>query len=100
MLVLKNGTIVTGDGQTLMEKGSLIIEGEKISDVVQGYDPGIENYAEEVINCEGKAILPGMINHHQHGVTFGPIFASGAQNYGGREYWSFWTETCCRDIPR
>ena len=23
-----------------------------------------------------------MINHHQHGVTFGPVFASGAENYG------------------
>jgi len=29
--------------------------------------------------------MPGMINHHQHGVTFGPMFASGCENYG-REF--------------
>lgn len=26
--------------------------------------------------------MPGMINHHNHGVTYGPIFASGMSNYG------------------
>jgi len=82
MLVLKNGTVITGDGKTVIEKGTVIVEGEKISGVLESHDPGIEQYAEEVVDCAGKAIMPGMINHHQHGVTFGPVFASGMKNYG------------------
>jgi len=82
MIVLKNGTIVTGDGKTVIEKGHVIIEGTKIIEVTEKLDPSAEENAREVIDCTGKAILPGMINHHQHGVTFGPVFASGAKNYG------------------
>jgi len=81
MIILKNGKIVTGDGTTVIEKGTVIIEGEKITDILENYNPSIENYAKEVIDCSNKAILPGMINHHNHGVTFGPPFASGAEKY-------------------
>lgn len=80
MLLLKNGTVVTGDGKTVMENASVIIDGEKIVDVVQKVDPSLEQYA-QVYDCAGKAILPGMINHHQHGIVFGPVFASGAKPY-------------------
>lgn len=82
MLILKNGTIITGDGKTLIEKGHVIIEGTKIVEVTEVLDASTEQNASEVIDCTGKAILPGMINHHQHGVTFGPVFASGAKTYG------------------
>lgn len=82
MLLLKNGTVVTGDGRTVLEKASVVIEGGKIVDVLERMDPSLEKYATEVYDCTGKAILPGMINHHQHGVTFGPMFASGAKSPG------------------
>lgn len=82
MIVLKNGTIINGDGKTFIEKGHVVIDGTKIIEVTENLDPSIEENAREVIDCTGKAILPGMINHHQHGVTFGPVFASGAKNYG------------------
>ncbi|KKM09920.1 hypothetical protein SY88_16715 [Clostridiales bacterium PH28_bin88] len=80
--MLKNGTVVTGDGKTVLEKASVVIEGEKIIDVLEHLDPSAEKYAAEVYDCTGQAILPGMINHHQHGVTFGPMFASGAVSPG------------------
>ncbi|MEA4846598.1 MAG: hypothetical protein VB106_05120, partial [Clostridiaceae bacterium] len=82
MIVFKNGTVVTGDGKTLLERGHVIVEGTKIAEVAEKLDPSAEQNADEVVDCTGKAILPGMINHHQHGVTFGPVFASGAENYG------------------
>jgi len=82
MIVLKNGTLITGDGITLKKNSSVLLEGEKIVDVTEILDPSVESYASEVIDCQGKAILPGMINHHQHGIMFGPHFASGAKNYG------------------
>ena len=82
MFILKDGTVVTGDGKTLLEKGSVLIRDGEILGVTEHVAPEIEQYAEEVIDCTGKCIMPGMINHHNHGVTFGPIFASGLTNYG------------------
>lgn len=81
MLLLKNGTVVTGDGKTVLENASLIIEGDRIAAITQHLDPSAEENAAGVFDCRGKAILPGMINHHQHGVVFGPVFASGARPY-------------------
>lgn len=81
MLLLKDGTVVTGDGYTLLEKASVVVEGTKIADVLERRDEAAERYAERVIDCAGKCILPGMINHHVHGVVFGPVFASGAAPY-------------------
>jgi len=82
MLLLKNGLVVTGDGRTMYEKGSVLIDNEgDIAYVGERIDSQVEAAA-EVVDCTGKAIMPGMINHHQHGVTYGPIFASGLKNYG------------------
>ncbi|MDR3331260.1 MAG: amidohydrolase family protein [Synergistaceae bacterium] len=82
MIILKGGTVVTGDGKTVLGKGNVIVTEDVIADVTERYDESIEAYAEEVVDCDGKCVMPGMINHHQHGVTFGPMFASGAENYG------------------
>lgn len=81
MLLLKNGAVVTGDGKTMYEKASVLIKDGDVAYVGERVEPQVEAEA-EVVDCTGKAIMPGMINHHQHGVTFGPIFASGLKNYG------------------
>ncbi len=82
MIILKDGMVVTGDGVTLYEKASVLIRDNQILGILENVDPALEVYAAEVVDCTGKVIMPGMINHHQHGVTFGPIFASGMINYG------------------
>ncbi|WP_281680384.1 amidohydrolase family protein [Synergistes jonesii] len=85
MKIFKNATVVTGDGKTVLEKANVIETDGLVADVNLYYDENIESYAEEVIDCTGKCVMPGMINHHQHGVTFGTMFASGCVNYG-REF--------------
>lgn len=85
MKIFKNATVVTGDGKTVLEKANVIEADGLVADVNLYYDENIESYAEEVIDCTGKCVMPGMINHHQHGVTFGTMFASGCVNYG-REF--------------
>lgn len=82
MKIFKNGMVVTGDGKTVYEKGAVVVADDTIIGVEQHLDPALDAYAEEVVDCTGKCILPGMINHHQHGITFGPMFASGCENYG------------------
>ncbi|HBA55610.1 MAG TPA: amidohydrolase, partial [Syntrophorhabdus aromaticivorans] len=82
MKIFKNGVVVTGDGKTMYENGAVVVVDDTIVGVEQSLDPSLDAYAEEVIDCTGKCVLPGMINHHQHGITFGPMFASGCENYG------------------
>ncbi|MEG1602276.1 MAG: hypothetical protein RR340_01525 [Cloacibacillus sp.] len=82
MKIFKNGTVVTGDGKTVLEKANVIEVDGLVADVNLFYDENLEPYAEEIIDCTGKCVMPGMINHHQHGVTFGTMFASGCVNYG------------------
>lgn len=82
MKIFKDGMVVTGDGKTIHEKATVVVVGDTIADVLERVDPSLDKYAEEVVDCSGKCVMPGMINHHQHGVTFGPMFASGCENYG------------------
>lgn len=77
MIIFKNGTVINGDGKTVLENANVIIDGNEILNVGHGMDASAEEYA-EVVDCTGKAILPGMINHHTHGVVRGPFLASGA----------------------
>ncbi|MCF7936697.1 MAG: hypothetical protein K9L28_10200 [Synergistales bacterium] len=85
MRLFTGGTVVTGDGTTVLEGATVVVAGEYIAEVTERVDPALEAYAEEVVDCTGKCVMPGMINHHQHGVTFGPMFAGGCENYG-REF--------------
>ncbi len=85
MKIFKNGTVVTGDGKTVLEKANVIEVDGLVADVNLYYAENIESYAEEGVYCSGTCVLPGMITHHQHGVTFGTMFASGCVNYG-REF--------------
>ncbi|MDP3046830.1 MAG: hypothetical protein Q8O07_05070, partial [Chloroflexota bacterium] len=81
MIVLKNGTVVTGDGSTLLPRASVLVDGYRIVDVVERLEDSVLSQASQIIDCTGKCIMPGMINHHVHGVVFGPVFASGMAPY-------------------
>jgi len=82
MRLFKNGTVVNGDGKTVLKNATVVVVEDQIANVLERVDSSLEEHAEEVLDCTGKCIMPGMINHHQHGVTFGPMFASGCENYG------------------
>ncbi|MBO5905706.1 MAG: D-aminoacylase [Kiritimatiellae bacterium] len=62
-LLIKNGLIVDGTGG-ISFSGDVIIEGDKIVDVVKG---GVADCADfEVIDCTGKIVSPGFIDCHAH----------------------------------
>ena len=62
MKIFKNGTVVTGDGKTVLEKGNVIEIDGVIADVNLYYHKNLESYTEEVVDCSGKCVMPGMIN--------------------------------------
>ena len=59
-MLLKNGLIFTGNG---FIPGDILIEGDKIAAV--GTDTGY--VSGEVINLDGRKVLPGLIDIHTHG---------------------------------
>lgn len=65
--LLKNGIVYDGTGDTA-QAGSVIFEGDTITDVIYGAAP--DSFDGEVIDCAGKAIVPGFIDAHSHNDWF------------------------------
>ncbi|MBN8203091.1 metal-dependent hydrolase family protein [Bacillus sp. NTK034] len=62
--ILKNGSIIDGLNDEVVENSYIKIENGKISEVQQGEPAETEGF--EVIDCTGKHILPGLIDCHVH----------------------------------
>ena len=82
-MVLMNGKVVTGDGITLIETGSVVIEEDRIAEVIGGHrkEKDFED-TDEKVDAEGFLIMPGVINHHTHGIMMGPLYPSAASALG------------------
>jgi len=78
-LLLTGGTIITGDGTTFLERGSVRIRGALIVDVTTSECK--PEHDETVINVQGCTILPGIINAHAHGCIHGPSMPSGSMPF-------------------
>ncbi len=62
-LLIKNGTLVTlDDAGTIVERGSLLIEGSEIVAVGQVPDVPVDR----TVDATGKIVMPGLINVHHH----------------------------------
>ncbi|MCA9116174.1 MAG: amidohydrolase family protein, partial [Planctomycetaceae bacterium] len=61
-VLIQNGTVLTGTGQTL-KNTSLRIAGGKITEIGTDLRPGRE---EAVIDAAGRFIMPGVIDTHSH----------------------------------
>ncbi len=62
-----NGTIITlVEGQEVIEQGAMGVDGTDITYI--GPVPGEDELAsyDEVIDCRGRAIMPGLVNTHGH----------------------------------
>ena len=60
-LLLKNGTVIDYANK-IQKRMDILIEGEKISKISENIDV----QADEIINCNGLYIMPGMIDMHCH----------------------------------
>jgi len=64
-LVLKNATVIDGTGNAPLPNGSVIIEGERIKEVIPG-PPGMVPYDAITIDCSHQTLMPGLIDAHVH----------------------------------
>src|ERR1043165_6588963 len=62
-ILIKNGTIVTMDGENSIVRGDLLIRDGRISAVNSG---GMAQGADEIIDAAGCAVLPGFVQPHIH----------------------------------
>lgn len=88
-LLLRNATVVTGDGSTVLAPAQIRMDGAQISAI--GPDREVAQPAEPdtaVVDVEGGYVLPGLVNHHAHGCTTGPLFSSGAGGLTTAQAWA------------
>ena len=63
--LLKNAFVVTMDEEKgVYTRGCVVVENDRIAGVYNG-DAPVDQY-DEVINCEGKIVMPGFVNTHVH----------------------------------
>ncbi len=67
MVALTNGQIITMEGDEVISRGTVLIEGNEIRAV--GTDVDIPEDA-LIIDCAGKSIMPGIIDVHAHSGNF------------------------------
>lgn len=79
-ILIRNATVITGDGCTVHENAWIGIEKDRIVEVGQGAsDRGGEEEAACVIDASEMMVLSGVINAHTHGCSVGPLFSSAAK---------------------
>lgn len=67
LLAFTNARIITMNGDEVIENGTIIVEDNKIKSVAAS---GIDVGKATVIDCEGKTIMPGIIDAHAHSGNF------------------------------
>ena len=67
LVALTNARIITMEGNSVIEKGTVLVEGNLIKEV--GARVNIPRGA-KVIDCSGKTIMPGIIDAHAHAGNF------------------------------
>ena len=68
--VIKNGTVVTASD---LARADVLIDGERIAAIGNG----LEAHADQVIEAEGRYVMPGAVDVHTHmELPFGGTFAS------------------------
>ena len=84
-LVIRNGTLIDGTGEPASQNDTVVIEGNRFSSV-GALPPGLnleDTGKVEVIDAEGKWIMPGLIDGHCH-LSFGFPALSSMKYPSGR----------------
>ena len=73
MLTIRDGIVITGDGETVLDQGTIYVEGDRILEIRSGKSPPAGE-GDTVIDARDHVVFPGLINAHTHGCTVGPYF--------------------------
>jgi len=65
-LIIDGGTVVTMGSKGIIRNGAIVVENGCIVDVGKSVELKRKHSGYEKINAEGKVVIPGLINTHQH----------------------------------
>jgi imidazolonepropionase-like amidohydrolase/ABC-type multidrug transport system permease subunit len=63
--LIRGARLLIGNGK-VMDSGTVLVRGGKIAEVYEGSGPDPKSVRAEVVEAEGKTILPGLIDVHVH----------------------------------
>ena len=64
--LIKNGTIIDGNGRSPLQKGAVLIKGNRIQAVGPASEIRLPDEQMATIDAQGGSILPGLIDTHVH----------------------------------
>jgi imidazolonepropionase-like amidohydrolase len=65
-VIISGGTLIDATGKPSRPNGAVVIEGNKIVQVVDGTSKGPTQPDDDVIDARGKFVMPGLIDGHVH----------------------------------
>ncbi len=82
ILLLTNAVIIDGTGADPIPNGSVVVEGDRIKEVIKG-SPGKIPSGSMAIDCRNQTLLPGLIDAHVHiGAVDANIMEQQRLHYG------------------
>ena len=91
VVALKGGRVVTMRGDEVMEQGTVLVKGDRIVEVGKESEVAVPAGA-FVVDCQGKTVLPGLVDVHWHG-SFSDGGTFPEVNYTGLSSLSFGVTT-------
>jgi imidazolonepropionase-like amidohydrolase len=78
--VLKNATLIDGNGNPPISDATLVVEGDRIKEILEGDAGKLPSNAAK-IDCKGQTLLPGLIDAHVHIGSVDPTFTEQQRHY-------------------
>jgi imidazolonepropionase-like amidohydrolase len=85
ILALINARVIDCTGADPLENGAVIIENERIKDVINGPIQHLPDSA-KIIDCQNQTLLPGLIDAHVHIGSIDPSFTDQQRKYFTSEF--------------
>jgi imidazolonepropionase-like amidohydrolase len=79
-IVFTNAVIIDGSGRDPIEGGTVVVEGQRIKEVLPG-SPGNNPSEALTLNCRGQTLLPGLIDAHVHMGSVDATFTEQQRRY-------------------
>ena len=76
-VTIQNANIVIPHKDLILNHSSIIVENGLIIKIAEGVRYSYDPASNSIIDARGGFLIPGIINHHAHGVSLGPLFSAG-----------------------